>query len=504
MMKTIIVFLTIIVGLVVSQSSSSASGSGSVVEFTSDLSISSEWDHYWERCVGSGHAWLGTRRDWQDALKIAHDKLGFERVRFHGIFDNDMNVYQQGANGEAIYSWYNVDVVYDYLVSIGMSPFVELSFMPNDMASGDETIFHYMGNITPPKNFTTWNNLVVAFLEHVIDRYGITEVSKWHFEIWNEPNCGFLYVPGYANQTTEVLQTAYFEILNETFSAVKSVNADLSVGGPATCQSQWIPETLQYCKDNGIELDFVSTHEYPTDIVPLQRNIMYQVLSKSREIVGDDMQLFYSEYNDGLFNRHDTTYASAFAIFNIIDVYGLSDIFSWWTFSDVFEEQGQQSVPFNEGFGLQTIYNIAKPSFKAFELLHETGNLRYNTTGSHPTAGILVTNSWNKNEVLVLVYNHNIPDAPMDTETLAITLENIPSDVKKATIRRIDEDNCNPIALWTEMGSPSYPSTSEIEQLLKSTEFNEVSIPITKLDKHTIQVQLDIPPQGVAAIKLHF
>jgi len=108
-------------------------------------------------------------------------------------------------------------------------------------------------------------------------------------------------------------------LLQVTSAAIKSVSKNLSVGGPATCQSAWIPETLKFIKENNVSLDFISTHEYPTD-GELKRNLMFQVLTKSREMVGKTMPLFYTEYNDGLFphSLHDTIYASAFAMFNII------------------------------------------------------------------------------------------------------------------------------------------------------------------------------------------
>ncbi|EFA85113.1 beta-xylosidase-like protein [Heterostelium album PN500] len=484
MIKLLLSFL-LLIGLVAAQS----------VQFQADISNRTEWDHYWERCVGSGHAWLGTRQDWRDALKIAREKLGFERVRFHGIFDDDMNIYNVDSNGTAIYNWYNLDYVYDYIVSLGMAPYVELSFMPTAMASGNATIFHYKGNITPPKDYSLWADLITNFLEHYIGRYGLDIVKGWFFETWNEPNCGF-----WSGTIPE-----YFQLLQVTSDAVKAVHPDLMVGGPATCQSQYLPETLEFVKANNVALDFISTHEYPTDIEPVTRNVMFNVLTKSRDIVGPDMPLIYSEYNDGLYaqSMHDNIYASAFAVFNIIDVYGIADIFSWWTFSDVFEEQGQQSQIFNQGFGLQTIYNIPKPSFKAFELLHETGDERASVTGdiNHPTAGILVTHR--HDEIMVLVYNHNIPGAPISTETISITLDNVPSTRQaQATLRRIDEYNCNPYATWQEMGSPWYPTEKQLEQLYLSASFNETSISYTQSSATSIQFQLPIPPQGVAAIKL--
>ncbi|GAM28731.1 hypothetical protein SAMD00019534_119070, partial [Acytostelium subglobosum LB1] len=459
----------------------------------------SEWNHYWERCVGSGHAWLGTRQDWRDALTIAREKLGFQRVRFHGIFDDDMNVYQELPNGQVQYSFYNVDQVYDFLLSIGVEPLVELSFMPTPMSSGTQTIFHYKANITPPKDYKLWSDMIVAFLEHLIDRYSFDVVKSWYFEVWNEPNCGFWT----GNQTE------YFTMLQVTSDAVKSVSQELMVGGPATCQSQWLQETLDFVKDNNVALDFVSTHEYPTDIEPLQRGIMRQVLNQSRNTVGQSMPLFYTEYNDGLLpqvNLHDNTYAATFAIFNVIDVYGFVDIFSWWTFSDIFEEQGQQSVPFNEGFGLQTIYNIPKPSFKAFELLHETGQQRALVTGDvdHPTVGLLVTtdDEQQHDEISIIVYNYNIPNGTIESASVLITLENLPTNRYDATLRRIDQDNCNPLATWQRQGSPTYPTRTQIDELQESAEFRVENIQFKVLDSSTIQFKLDLSPISIAAITI--
>jgi xylan 1,4-beta-xylosidase len=191
--------------------------------------------------------------------------------------------------------------------------------------------------------------------------------------------------------------------LNVTWHAIKSVDPKIPVGGPATCQSQWLPETLAYAAKNNFALDFVSTHEYPTDVTPTERNTLYQVMTKARQQVGN-LPLFYTEYNDGLYSPalHDDIYASAFAIFNIQDVYGIPDIMSWWTFTDIFEEGGFNSMPFQGNYGLQTIYGIPKPSFRAFEILHETGNTRavVTTSDASSTAGISYQNIVISNNIL--------------------------------------------------------------------------------------------------------
>ena len=156
--------------------------------------------HYWKRCFGSGHALLGTRVDWREHLQRARDELGVETIRFHGIFDDDMSV--MSADGS--YNWYNVDLVYDYMLSIGVRPYVELSFMPSALVpecaedrnkcdfvftSGIDGIAgpgSYKGLENVPADYEDWHLLVKLFAEHMVERHGIAEVSTWRFEVWNE------------------------------------------------------------------------------------------------------------------------------------------------------------------------------------------------------------------------------------------------------------------------------------------------------------------------------
>lgn len=139
----------------------------------------SPFPHFWERCVGSGHASLALREDYRKQLVDSHKTLGWQYVRFHAIFDDDMSV----VLAPGVYSFFSIDSVYDFLLDIGMRPIVELSFMPSILASGNETIFYYKGNITPPKNYSQWDDLVFQFVTHLIERYGLDEVSQWYFEV---------------------------------------------------------------------------------------------------------------------------------------------------------------------------------------------------------------------------------------------------------------------------------------------------------------------------------
>jgi beta-xylosidase len=159
-------------------------------------------------------------------------------------------------NDRLLYSFLNVDRVFDFILSIGMRPFVELSFMPKAIASGKKTVFSYQGNVTPPKSLRAWAVLVRKLASHWIKRYGRAEVREWFFEVWNEPNLKAFWTG---------TKDDYFELYGTTAAALKRVDPLLNVGGPATAKDAWIPEFLQMCSRECVAVDFVSTHHHPTD-----------------------------------------------------------------------------------------------------------------------------------------------------------------------------------------------------------------------------------------------
>ena len=226
------------------------------VSFTSRLSAAAApHKHAWEHTVGSSHAVLGLRPDWQEQLRRGHDERGFRHVRFHGLLTDDMGTLISRQE-TPLYSFFNAHRIWDFLLSIGMRPFVELGFMPERLASGRETVFHFRGNVTPPANYDAWATLIRKLVGHWVERYGIAEVSQWFFEVWNEPN-----LPAFWTGT----QDDYFKLYGHTAQAIKSVDASLRLGGPATAVTEWIDELLDYGEKNRLPVDFISTHIYPTD-----------------------------------------------------------------------------------------------------------------------------------------------------------------------------------------------------------------------------------------------
>jgi xylan 1,4-beta-xylosidase len=214
--------------------------------------------HFWEHMFGSGRAVLSLRESYREDLRAVHEVTAVSYVRFHGLLDDDMGVYTVGAHGEPVFNFSYIDQVYDGLLANGVRPIVELSFMPAKLAAREiHHSFWYHPITSAPANYARWDALISALARHLIERYGIEEVSRWYFEVWNEPNLDF-----WAGQPK---QSTYWTLYDHTARSLKAVDNRLRVGGPATAQAAWVSAFLRHCSANHVPVDFVSTHVYGDD-----------------------------------------------------------------------------------------------------------------------------------------------------------------------------------------------------------------------------------------------
>src|SRR6266853_6412313 len=91
--------------------------------------------HFWERMFGSGRAILSLRESYRHDLREVKRITGFEYIRFHAIFHDEVGVYDEDAQGSPVYNYSYLDQIYDGLLAAGVRPFVELSFMPKKLAA---------------------------------------------------------------------------------------------------------------------------------------------------------------------------------------------------------------------------------------------------------------------------------------------------------------------------------------------------------------------------------
>jgi xylan 1,4-beta-xylosidase len=459
--------------------------------------------HVWEQCVGSGHATLALRADYQQQLARCHTELGVQRVRFHGILCDDMGTLVCERN-ELLHSFVNADRIWDFLVSIGMSPFVELGFMPSSLSSGAATVFHYRGNVTPPRDYAQWAALIQLLAQHAVDRYGAAEVRDWFFEVWNEPNLRAFWRAG---------RSEYFQLYTWTAEALKRADDGIRVGGPVTANNAWIEPFLDFCEHHELPVDFVSTHHYPTDAFGKPGDdTEAQLAASTRSVLRDRARhthdrvrgrpLYYTEWSTSsnpFDPMHDEPYAAPAIVKTMLEATGLVDGYSYWTFSDIFEENYFPWSPFHGGFGLLNLYGVAKPSYRAFELLHALGNELVSAWNDrHPTV-----DAWfvrRGESMTVMLTNHALPRHPIATERVRVLVDGLRTP-RAASIARIDADHANAKASWLALGEPAYPSAQQVDAM------HEASVVAVEpqrwtSDGPTIRFECELPPHSVAAITL--
>ena len=341
---------------------------------------------FWRKCIAAGRAGEGLRDEWRRQLREVQRELKFEYIRFHGIFHEDMMIYRE-QDGRPVYNWQYLDSLFDFLLEIHLRPLLELSFMPYDLASGEAYCFWWKGNITPPKDYDRWADLVSATVRHCIQRYGLEEVLSWYFEVWNEPNL----INGFWSGTQE----EYFRLYAVTSRAIKAIDPRLRVGGPASSDSggvraPWVDEFIQFCAREKLPVDFISTHPYPNIYPPdmdgkptmgyRDADSTLVDLQRIRRTVDASpfpgAEIHLTEWSSSPSPRdlvHDTAFMAPFVVMNNLKCLGLVDSLVFWTFTDVFEENRAGDTIFHGGFGLINGQGLKKASYYGYWFLSRLG-----------------------------------------------------------------------------------------------------------------------------------
>src|ERR1700678_717742 len=423
--------------------------------------------HFWEQTFGSGRAILTLREGYRSDLREVKKVTEFSYVRFHNILHDEVGVYDEDRQGNPIYNFSYVDQIYDGLLQNGVRPFVDISFIPKKLAlRQDVHPFWYKQIVSPPKDYKKWDNMIRAFAQHLVDRYGIDEVAQWYFEVWNEPNIDFW--------AGDPKQATYWDLYDHTARAVKAVNPRLRIGGPATAQAAWADAFIQHCAAGHVPVDFVSSHVYGNDraqdVFSTDENIpRNQMVCRAVKKVHDqiaasvkpNLPLIWSEFNASYFNEPavtDASYMGPWLADTVRQCDGLTDMMSYWTFSDVFEEQGVVKTPFYGGFGLLAEDGIPKPAFNAFKLLHRLGEQRIDVNSD----SALLTKR-KDGSLVIAVWNYAPPEHPGAAKTITLHLPR--GRYKHALVSTIDPDHGDVRTVYEKMGSPRYVSQAQIQQL---------------------------------------
>ncbi len=432
----------------------------------------------WNFCVGTERMGIALQKEYLDTLEFVQEAINFKYIRGHGLLHDDTGIYREyEIDGEKrpFYNFTYIDKIFDSFLERGLKPFVELGFMPSKLASGEQTVFYWKGNVTPPKDYEKWKDLIQAVVNHSISRYGIDEVLKWPFEVWNEPNLDVFW--------KDADQNEYFKLYKVTALAIKEINEGLQVGGPAICggADYWIEDFLEFCKKEDVPVDFVSRHLYSSKQAKLKTHeLVYQDLTEPvdmlkelnsvREMINNspfpNLPFHITEYNTSytpLNPVHDTPLNAAYLARIISEAGDIVDSFSYWTFSDVFEEQDVPRAQFHGGFGLVALNNIPKPTFHMFSFFAEMGkDVLYrdeSILATRRTDGTVTIIAWNP----IMEKGNDF----LKELSLELSLPNGEYFIKRKTV---NEQYANPWRVWIQMGRPRFPDKKLVDILKQAAQ----------------------------------
>lgn len=485
------------------------------------------YDPYWKRMICADRAGLSGRADVREHLLQTVRECGFESLRQHGMFHDDMFVWpEQDKEFNLQYLFSN----YDYYLSLGIRPFVELSFLPKWLASDDKTVFTSKCPACPPKDLKAWHRLVQTTVKQCVARYGLDEVRSWNFEVWNEPN-----IPFWSGT-----QAQYFELYRYAAEAVKSVDADLRIGGPATAnytpvasgeyRPVWVEDFMAFCVREKLPVDFISTHPYPTDFpfddatkkwrrVMRGRDATWQDLTLLRQIMDASpfphVAIHANEWGTSPGNRdrtHDHVFSATFHCENLLRCIGLVDSLARWDLTDISEEAPPGFEEFHGGWGIQSVHGLKKPDFHAYSFLNRCG-------------GTLLYNDWREGAAVfrssasrwqVLLYNHHhyadpegaweTPEGiaamigPGEARRFSLKLDGLPPRVRVRT-SQVDRDHGWVEKAWRDLGAPTWPTPAQLTELRR---LQEPAVSTRTLDTQagTLTLAPTVPDLGMLFLEI--
>jgi xylan 1,4-beta-xylosidase len=339
-------------------------------------------DPYFLNMTGQARASDFLRKGVQEHYRLVQKEIGFEYVRFFGVFNDEMCIFTPDGR----YDWTYIDEVFDFLLEINLKPFVVFCFMPTVLASGNAAIYYYKGNITPPSDYQRWAGLVEAFTRHCVERWTLNKVKDWYFEVWNESE-----LPDFWTGTFD----DYMKLYEASVRRVKSVSTELRVGGPSYCgfhhsaAENRLKMFLDECAARNLPVDFVSAHPYPV-ICSGSGGVWHETLLGPNQTKEDliwfketvrhsafpDAGLSINEWNSTCRDRdlaHDTAFMAVFLLHNYLSCQNLVHALCYWAATDRFEEHGLGGREFHGGFGLLSVSGFKKPQYYAFQALKALG-----------------------------------------------------------------------------------------------------------------------------------
>ena len=450
------------------------------------------------------------------------------------------NVYTEDANGHPVYDWAIVDRIFDTYREAGITPFVEIGFMPQALSVHPEPYQHTWprgplgtGWSYPPNDYTKWSELVYQWVRHCVERYGRAAVESWYWELWNEPD--IFYWHGTPEE--------YFKLYDFTAQAVKRALPTARIGGPATTgpsakrAGEFLQLFLEHCASGknyatggtGCTLDYISYHA--KGILSRKDNHIRMDNAKETADVREGLRIISSfpkfkslpvvlsewdpegcaacsarTYPENAY-RNGPMYAAYTAAMlgrsmDLSTQYGdrVQGVLTW-----AFEFEGQ---PYFDGFRTLATNGVDKPVLNVFRMasLMSGDRLKADSSGQEaPDWEIKAMAARSERQLSVMVWNFRNEDIPADAQTVTLHIDGLPPTVIRTLLThyRIDQTHSNAYTAWQEMGSPQEPTPEQYSALRAAGQLQMLDSPRwIDVSRGKTDLHLVLPSEAVSLITI--
>lgn len=496
--------------------------------------------HTFKNFTGVGRAKEILMERIQTELKILQKEIGFRHIKFHGILDDSMMLYNEDSQGNPYLTFTYVDEMICFLLSVGIKPFIQFSFMPKLLAKNTErTHFYNPVILSEPKDYNKWEYLITGLTKHLILKYGIAEVRTWLFSFWNVPFLSYLF----SFETNEIA----YELYKRTRGCVKMCDELLQFGNPSygslNFTSTELYDFLDFCKSENCYPDFYNIHCYPVkppdmDCITSFNNDICKdnPIELESVILSDDpgymanmincfkgkissypkLPIYITEWASTSSHRdwlNDTCYRSAYIVKNILENYDEVDSFGNWCLSDTFEELPLDNNEFHGELGLFTCRGIKKPAYYAFVFLNklmdyllEKGNGYFVTTNQNGDYAILLYNYHHISPLYAQGILFNVTfmeryNAFVDTHSLEfdLSLHMIPNGKYILTEHILNREYGSAFDEWVRMGGLPLHTQEEID-ILKGRSMPKLMKQEKIVENETLAYSANLSPHEVRLI----
>lgn len=455
------------------------------------------------------------------------------------------NAFTRDASGKPVYNWTIIDKIFDTYKATGVTPFVEIGFMPEALSTHPQPYEHDWprsfdtGWAYPPKDYQEWSDLIHHLVQHLVERYGVNEVGKWEWEVWNEPD--IIYWHGTVDE--------YCKLYDYTVAAIKRALPGARVGGPATTgpaghkAGDFLRTFLEHCVTGknyatgkkGAPLDFISFHakgktnfvnsHVELDIGHQLRDIeqgfaiieKFPTLRKLPVVLSESDPEGCAACDATSHPQNGYRLGSQYASYEAELLNGtlalaqryhinLEGSVTW-----AFTFPGQ---PFFAGFRALATHDIDLPVLNLFRILGQMNGARVASESSgavkldellqssiRTKGDVNVIATRGSHRVNVLIWNYHDDDSTAPPAEVNLTVRGLPAGVSRMLMEHwsIDHDHSNAYTEWQGMGSPQNPSAAQYDQLKAAGELQSSESPRwVAVEGDTIHLTFTEPREGVS------